>query len=1113
MLKAFTSTNSQKLYFIIAGILVSFIILVAGLFYYIHEANRIRFEKYNELRAISALKRADIRGWIDERKAEALFFSTNPAFRRHTQNIMNGIAVNKANDYFNSRLSVIQKSHHYENIRIITPDSTVLFSLNPAHTDIDSMSLYFVNKSLSQKQIITSEFYICSRHEKPHLDFVAPIMNDENNAIAALVLHIDPDIYLYPFIQTWPTPSQSAETLILRQENDHILFLNELRHKKNTALKFRIASSNIQVPSVQAALGHQGIFEGEDYRHVAVLSDIERIPGTPWYMVAKVDKVEIFKELHTRAIGIGTFILLMVLFSTTFIVLLYNNNQKRIYKNLYSKENELVQSQLEYKTTLYSIGDGVIKTDCEGMIQQMNPLAAQLTGWSEKSALGRPLTSVFNIIHEKDKTLVDNPVHMVIETGEKYKIPAHSLLLSKNGKEIPISDSAAPIKDDKGHIIGVVIVYHDQSSERAAQQALEESEEKYRHLVESSIDAIFINHGEIIQYLNPAACKLLKINNPNKIIGKSLIDIVHKSYHEQITKTIRMKHQYESVPETFDAQLVYQDGDPVDVEIAINSFKLKNRHAVQIIIRDITERKNAVKALQKSENLLNETQKITKVGGWEYNIADNQILWTEQTYTIHGIDRKNINDSSDLFEKSLLCYDENDRETLKNLFQECIQNGTPYDIELPLMNHKSEQLWVRTIGKAVRQHGAITKIVGNFIDITERKKIENEKEKLQTQLVQSQKMDAVGNLAGGVAHDFNNMLNVITGYAEMAIETVDKKDEIYENLQRILEAASKSTALTRQLLAFARKQSSKPQIVNINDTIVENQKMLQRLVGEDISLKFFPGENIWKIKVDVSQIDQILMNLAVNARDAIATTGTIGITIQNVVIDQRYSDIVPDLQPGEYVKINFSDTGVGIPHEIQPKIFDPFFTTKEKGKGTGLGLSTVYGIVKQNNGFISVYSEPDKGTVFKIYFPRCKEEDVFEKNTAASIELKGTETIMVVEDEEQILSICKSILENNGYKVYTAQAPEKALEIVQEQKIPIHLLITDVIMPNMSGRELNGLISQLLPNMKTLFMSGYTSDVVAHRGLLDENVHYIQKPFNQKDFLTKVRNMLNNSTS
>jgi PAS domain S-box-containing protein len=412
-------------------------------------------------------------------------------------------------------------------------------------------------------------------------------------------------------------------------------------------------------------------------------------------------------------------------------------------------------------------------------------------------------------------------------------------------------------------------------------------------------------------------------------------------------------------------------------------------------------------------------------------------------------------------------------------------------------------IWIEQRIVLVQDHTArLVAIEGIARDITERKNLEE-------QLRQSQKMEAVGRLAGGVAHDFNNMLTAILGYSDLVLNQLSPTDSLCTDIEEIKKAGERATSLTTQLLAFSRKQILQPKVLELNERVADTDKMLQRLIGEDIELITSLDPALGRVKADPGQIEQILLNLAVNARDAMPEGGKLTIETANVDLDQAYARGHVAVQPGPYVMLSVSDTGFGISPEVQARMFEPFFTTKEQGKGTGLGLSTVYGIVKQSGGNIWVYSEPGRGTSFKIYLPRVKEELTrVEMAIPVSQKTQGSETIMLVEDEATIRSLMCTILQGRGYTVLEAGHGPQALQISESHSGPIHLMVTDVIMPQMSVREFTQKMSQLRPRMKILFASGYSDDAIVHHGVLEEGTNFIQKPFSVADLTTKVREVL-----
>jgi len=411
---------------------------------------------------------------------------------------------------------------------------------------------------------------------------------------------------------------------------------------------------------------------------------------------------------------------------------------------------------------------------------------------------------------------------------------------------------------------------------------------------------------------------------------------------------------------------------------------------------------------------------------------------------------------------------------------------------------------LRVSGRAVSDAGKETTFELFAEDVTERHALEQ-------QLQQSQKMEAVGRLAGGIAHDFNNLLMVISGYSEFLLDRLGPEPELRAPAQEIASAAGRASALTRQLLAFSRKQMLAPKILDLNGVVTENLKMLTRMIGEDIELVMVPATALGAVRADAGQIEQVIMNLAVNARDAMPSGGKLTIETSNVSLDEEHAHVQAPLKPGNYVMLAISDTGAGMDSETQSHIFEPFFTTKGP-KGTGLGLSTVYGIVKQSGGYIWVNSEPGKGTTFKIYLPRVAEAvesraEVVAASQSAATE-PGIETILVVEDEANLRYLARQFLEKQGYRVIEAADGAVALQIAVAHEGIIHLLLTDVIMPGMNGRELAQRISEIRPNTKVLYMSGYTENVIGRNGTLDAGIRLLQKPFTLRDLNARVREVL-----
>ncbi len=391
------------------------------------------------------------------------------------------------------------------------------------------------------------------------------------------------------------------------------------------------------------------------------------------------------------------------------------------------------------------------------------------------------------------------------------------------------------------------------------------------------------------------------------------------------------------------------------------------------------------------------------------------------------------------------------------------------------------------------------------------RRLERERSDLEQQFQQAQKMESVGRLAGGIAHDFNNLLTVINSYASLAVNGLRKDDPLRADIQQILEAGNRAATLTKQLLAFSRKQVLEPKVIDLNEVIVDMDRMLQRLIGENIEFSTCLAQDLGRVNADPGQVEQVLMNLAVNARDAMPDCGKLTVETTNIVLDQEQASKIPDLVAGSYIMLVVSDTGQGMTSEVKSRLFEPFFTTKEKGQGTGLGLATVYGIVKQSGGSIWVQSEPGRGTAFNIYLPRIEAKKTALAPGRDAAHLRGTETVLIVEDEQAVRGLAKRILTAAGYHALTAANGGEALLHCERHGSKIHLVLTDVVMPQMGGGELVERLEKICPDLKTLYMSGYTDDAIVHHGVLEEGTQFIAKPFNVQSLLQKIREVLDSN--
>ncbi len=838
------------------------------------------------------------------------------------------------------------------------------FRLNPEAGALREELLQALKAAFRSKKPVLTDLYRHPRDGTVQIDQVVPFFirkEDSEAPSGAIIYQYDASPFLNP--QLFSSPVGSTEMLLVRRDGDSALYLNELRREKGSALHSRVSLSRKDVLAVKAVLGQRGLVEGRDYRGVSSMSVIESVRDTPWLILAKMDKAEVFAALRTEFYLIAAVVLLSGISLFAVAAALNPPNGK---KSSSSVDIETVsRSNERYKNILDGISEGCQIINFEWRYIFINSVAARYSRRTKEDLETRTLMELF-------PDLVESPLFAAMRRCMNERKPqfVEMNLRNPDGTISCYAFSIQPVLE------GIFMLSRDISDQKKAEA------EKHRLVsaIEQSSEIVMIfDASGHIQYVNRAF---------EEVTGYTKDEVLG-----QLPPIVRSTSQDEAF----------------------------------------------------------------------YNNLWNTIHSGKQ-WSGSYVSRK--------------------------------KDGTLYTEEA-------------VIWPILDDSGNIVSFVSVKRDITEYRALQSEREKLKSQLAQSQKMESIGRLAGGVAHDFNNMLSVILGHVQLSLDALDTTHPLFNVLQEINKAALRSAELTNQLLAFARKQAVSPKVLDLNDTVGGLLSMLHRLVRESIHLAWMPGYNLWHVKIDPSQINQILANLIINARDAIKTNGRITIETENVFLDGTHCAGHPDFVPGEYVMLSLADNGCGMDKETLEHIFEPFFTTKNIGEGTGLGLATVYGIVRQNNGCIDIYSEPGKGSTFKIYFPRHHGGDNEGKQTIRSERSKnGTETVLLVEDEIAVKDMAKRMMERMGYKVVAATTAREARRLAESYDEKIHLMIVDVVMPEMTGRELAEHINALRPGLKLLFMSGYTADVIAHHGILDEDVHFIQKPFSSKSLSAKIREVL-----
>ncbi len=783
--------------------------------------------------------------------------------------------------------------------------------------------------------------------------------------------------------------------------------------------------------------------------------------------------------------------------------------KERQYRCVAEELAELKSKQREGDTQLRDMlacsPVGTVVTDLNGQFLRVNDAYCRITGYTAEELL-RPGFTYRSITDPVDlERNIEQIRQLVAEEIPDLHLEKH--YLRKDGTTIWVRVSARLWRNESGQPVQMVGLAEDISDRKRAEEELRRREQFLRTLLQTTGDGFCVIdiNGRIVE-ANDAYCRMTGYSEEElKKLYIRDIDAIEKPSDT----AARIERLIRSGSESFETRQRRKDGSVFYVDASVSYLDVDGGKFV-CFFRDSSKRELAETALRESELRFRTIYDFNQAGIAQLSL-DSRVQHANPAYC-----RFVGYPISELLGKHL-------REFTHPEVLEFNLEQQSKLVEGEIDHYDLEKSFVRKDGAIV--HGIIgaslirdaegkpAYTIGTVVDITERIRAEQEKDKLQLQLSQAQKMESVGRLAGGVAHDLNNKLGVILGNAEMALEDLGYSSQpVRDYLVEIQEAARRSADLTRQLLAFARKQTIAPKVIDVNETLEGMLRMLQRLIGEDIHLSWVPGGDVHPVKMDPSQIDQILANLCVNSRDAISGGGEITIETANVAFDAEYCANRPGLFPGEYVMIAVSDSGAGMSPEVKKHLFEPFFSTKRLGEGTGLGLATVYGIVKQNSGFIDVYSELGKGTTFKIYLPSQGNGEPRSRSVAAAGIPEGShETILLVEDEAAILKSTEAMLKRLGYRVLAASRTTEALRLGSAYAGKIALLVTDVIMPEMNGWELSRQLLQSNPDLKVLYMSGYTANVISHHGVLEEGVNYIQKPFSIKTIAEKVHDVLSRS--
>ncbi len=1131
------------------------LVALGGYLYYLHQRNAFWDENRAALLSLSDEKARALAAWQNERREDTAVLAENPVVARAVSQYLTGGPNRQLHGDLESMLRLVVKEYGYSEAILVDRDARIRVSTG-ATTPLPDSILNLIRTAIQDRTIQFSDFFRTAEAEV-RLAYVAPIglETGDRRAVGAIVTFVDPQHYLYSLIQNWPIPSPSAEALLVAKNGDAVVFLNRLRHSQRAPLSYELPLTKEDLPAVMAVRGQEGIVRGNDYRGIPVLAALRHIPQSPWFLVVKIDQSELDGPLRSAALVSLSFTCLLIALSGAAIHYLWRRQQLRHVTSLYQQEQERKALVGHYDYLTRYANDIIFLSGGDGKILEANDRAVSAYGYSREELLRMRMPDLYP---PAQKGALDEKQRVLQHTGSLLFETFHQ---RKDGSTFPVEISARLINVDGNSFRQAII--RDITDRKRAEAEVRGLNRVLRMLSDCN-QALIRATGE--RALITDLCRIIvesgsyrlawvgflpsDESKPIEIAGRygfaeGLADSLNLIWSEALRAAgplgtaLRSGNPFVSSDLADDAETgawkqealrqgcraiavlpLSLDGEPFGVLTICGGepglFDEKELGVLRELAGDVVfglqtirrrqEKDTAEQALAGSEAMLRQAQRVASLGSWEaaaegpgWEHPTRKYRWSDEVFRIFGVSPEDFVPSPQTF---LAAVHPDDRQLVINASSRAIEAGGNYEIEHRIVRPDGSLRFVRERADVLLERpGGRFRLVGTVQDITEYKNLEE-------QFRQSQKLESIGRLAGGVAHDFNNLLTVINGYGDMLLPYHQPGTPTFDGLNEIRKAGGRAAELTRQLLAFGRKQVLRPQVVNLNTAILDSEKMLRRLLGDDIELSVNLAKELGNVLADATQIHQVVLNLAVNARDAMPGGGRLLIETANVRLDESYTSKHPEVNAGRYVRMSVSDNGVGMDENALAHIFEPFFTTKENGVNTGLGLATAYGIVKQSGGSIWAYSEPGNGTSFKIYLPICDAGEPDEPALMALPALSGTETILVVEDNAEVRSFVAAALKGYGYQVLTVDGGAQALQAASALSGPLHLLLTDAVMPGMTGRQLAEQMYRSRPETRVLYMSGYTENVLGQNGILDPEMEFVQKPFAPADLARKVREVL-----
>ena len=1075
--------------------------LVAGFtLFHISRSYQNEIEYWVDRQSSVATDRANtVSSFLLERQADAKALALLPAVEALTASASrsgNPLTTQKLSSQLTTLLDTFSSVYAYEGIYVLDPKGNVL-GRSSGSPDVDPQALGVSRTATGPGDLRVD--LLGNTPQRSMLTIRAPILpkmdpltpaHAPRRALGFVVLQMTASQKLFPLLTARLLPTRTGETVILRREGNDVIYLSPLpAGLANTP--FLRHSLDIDKPAVEALQGEDYAGELTDYRGEAVIVATRQIPQTGWGLVRKIDRREALSPFY-RTTLIESLLGLLIILAYGAILRGYWRGQKARGLEARVEQQQRLLKVTEYAQEIVdNVPAGLLVLSSDMRVLSANRYFLEFSHLRREDVEGRRLDQVIQA--EGPPYRVDGlsaagvPTQSVLlnvtVTGREEKLPAR----------ITITNILHP--EGAGRLL---VVIEDQTESERLRSAAEASERRLRDLVQSVDAIVWEADASTFQmtFVSRRAEQILGypaedwVSTPG--FWSNHLDPVDRERIVALSRTAAAQGEdYE-----LEYRMLAVDGRTVWLRDKVRVLKDAEDRPRQLrgVMLDVTQAKHAEEERARLSLAVEQAAEAILITDPEGSISYVNPAFERVT----GYGRSEVIGKNPRLMKSGK-HDQAFYQTLWGTLQRGEvwsgriinrrKDGTTYEAEAVISP-------VRDMAARVVNYVAVQR------DVTRERQLEE-------QVRQSQKIEAVGRLAGGVAHDFNNLLTIISGYSDLLLAKLDSEDPARGHVAEIKKAADRAASLTRQLLAFSRRQVLAPQVLDLNNIVANIHKMLRRLIGEDIDLVMVPAQNLGKVKVDPGQIEQVLLNLVVNARDAMPQGGKVVIETANAELDANWAGGHFPINTGSYVMLAVSDTGCGMDAETQSHIFEPFFTTKEQGKGTGLGLAMLYGIVKQSEGYIWVFSEVGRGTSFKIYFPRVDATPAQQEPVKVTKEeARGAETILLVEDESPLRSLVRGLLEGVGYTVLEARDGEDALLLSNEFSGQIHLLVTDVVMPKMSGPELAQHLAPLRQDMKVLFMSGYADDAMVRHGILDSNAAYLQKPFTPESLARKVREIL-----